>query len=46
MTNFIVQPNPQIKISDLDSTHLPLLKLHIIALVEPDPESWMPFLDN
>ena len=43
MTNFIVQPNPQIKISDQDLVHLPLLNFHIIALVEPDPESWMPF---
>ena len=39
MTNFIVQPNPQIKISDQVFAHLPLLNFHIIALVEPDPES-------
>jgi len=46
MTNFIVQPNPQIKISDQDSVHLPLLNFHFIALVEPDPENWMPFLGD
>ncbi len=46
MTNFIVQPNPQIKISDQDSAQLPLLNFPIIALVEPDPESWMPYLGD
>jgi len=46
MTNFIVQPNPQIRISDQESDHLPLLNFHIIALVEPDPESWIPFLGD
>ena|GEM_PF-3581623 len=46
MTNFIVQPNPHIKNSDQDFTRLPLLNFHIIALVEPDSESRMPFLGD
>ncbi|MBC8497301.1 MAG: hypothetical protein ISS57_01545 [Anaerolineales bacterium] len=46
MNDFIVQPNPQINISDQDFAHLPLFNFHIIALVEPDPESWMPFLGD
>lgn len=42
MTDFLVPPNPEVKISSLDFEHLPLVNFHIIAVVEPDPESWMP----
>jgi len=46
MTDFIVPPNPEVKISSLDFEHLPLINFHIIAVVEPDPESWMPNLGD
>ena len=46
MTDFLVPPHPEIKISSLDFEHLPLVNFHIIAVVEPDPESWMPNLGD
>ena len=46
MTDFLVPPNPEIKISSLDFEHLPLVNFHIVAVVEPDPESWMPNLGD
>ena len=46
MTKFLVTPNPKIKISHLEFEQLPLVNFHIIAVVEPDPESWMPGLDD
>lgn len=41
MTEFLVEPNPQIIISNADVTELSLLSFHIIVIVEPDPETWM-----
>jgi hypothetical protein len=41
MTEFLVPPNPEIKISHLEFEQLPLVNFHIIAVVEPDPETWM-----
>ena len=46
MTEFLVPPNPEIKISSLGFEHLPLVNFHIIAVVEPDPESWMPHIGD
>jgi len=46
MTDFIVPPHPNVKISSLDFEHLPLVNFHIVAVVEPDPESWMPNLGD
>ena len=46
MTDFIVPPHPDVKISSLDFEHLPLVNFHIVAVVEPDPESWMPNLGD
>jgi hypothetical protein len=46
MSDFIVPPNPEVKISSLDFEHLPLVNFHIVAVVEPDPESWMPNLGD
>jgi len=46
MSDFIVPPHPEVKISSLDFEHLPLVNFHIIAVVEPDPESWMPNLGD
>ena len=36
-----VQLNPNVKISDLDLTSLPLRNFHIVVSVEPDPETWV-----
>jgi len=41
MTKFIVEPNPSVVISDAEIADLPLSNFHIVAVVEPDPESWM-----
>ena len=41
MTKFIVEPNPRVVISDAEIADLPLCSFHIVAVVEPDPESWM-----
>ena len=46
MTNFLVTPNPRIKISSLEFKQLPLVNFHIIVIVEPDPETWMPGLGD
>ena len=46
MTDYIVSPNPEVRISSLDFEHLPLVNFHIVAVVEPDPESWMPNLGD
>jgi hypothetical protein len=46
MTDFLVTPNPGIKISSLEFEQLPLVNFHIIVVVEPDPETWMPELDD
>jgi hypothetical protein len=42
MTDFLVPPNPEVKISSLDFEHLSLVNFHIVAVVEPDPENWIP----
>lgn len=41
MSNFIVEPNPKVIITDADSRELSLLSFHIVVIVEPDPETWM-----
>lgn len=41
MTKLIVEPNPSVVISDAEIADLPLSNFHIVAVVEPDPESWM-----
>ena len=46
MTDFLVPPNPEVNISSLDFEHLPLVNFHIVAVVDPDPESWMPNLSD
>ncbi len=33
MTDYIVSPNPEVKISSLDFEHLPLANFHIIAAI-------------
>ena len=46
MTDFLVPPHPDVKISSLEFEHLPLANFHIVTVVEPDPESWMPYLGD
>ena len=46
MTDFLVLTNPEIKTSFLDFEYLPLVNFHIVAVVEPDTESWMPNLGD
>lgn len=41
MTEFLVEPNSQVVISNADVKELSLLSFHIIIIVEPDPETWM-----
>jgi hypothetical protein len=46
MTDFLVNPDPKVVITDADTAELSLLSFHIIAIVEPDPETWMVFPGN
>ena len=41
MTNFIVEPQPGIILSDSDENELPLFSFHLVVIVETDPESYM-----
>jgi hypothetical protein len=41
MTQFVVEPSPNISISDADEAGLPLSYFHLVVLVEPDPETYM-----
>jgi len=41
MTGFIIQPSPNVTISDAPTADLPLYSFHLIILVEPDPATWM-----
>jgi len=41
MTDFLVNPDPKVVITDADVTELSLLSFHLIVIVEPDPETWM-----
>jgi hypothetical protein len=41
MTQFIVEPSPDVTISDADETRLPIGYFHLVVLVEPDPEMYM-----
>lgn len=42
MTEFQVPPTEGIIISDEDAQLLPLIAFHLVIIVEPDPESYMP----
>jgi hypothetical protein len=41
MTDFLVNPDRKVVITEADITELSLLSFHIIIIVEPDPETWM-----
>jgi hypothetical protein len=43
---FSVEPAPGVSISDADIPDLPLAHFHLVIIVEPDPETWMPQLDS
>ncbi len=41
-----VQPNPGVAISDADENTMPLNYFHLVVIVEPDPESYMPLEED
>jgi hypothetical protein len=41
MTDFLVNPDPKVLITDADITEISLLSFHMVVIVEPDPETWM-----
>ncbi len=42
MAEFIVNPHPEVILSDADERQLPLTSFHLVVIVEADPESYMP----
>jgi hypothetical protein len=46
MTQFMFPPLAGVTISDADETALPISFFHIVVIVEPDPESYMPVAED
>lgn len=46
MHDFLIDPLPNISMSDASPEELPLRSFHLVVIVEPDPESYMPLMDD
>ena len=46
LSEMLVQPNPGVVISDANEDTLPLEYFHLVVIVEPDPETYIPLPDD